>query len=71
MTDMAKLTDKLNAHEDAFDRKRKSDNTGDWGDWYLHMVVFPSLKDIAERIDSIEERMSKREKARGCAGATT
>ena len=59
-----KLADKLKAHLKAFAKhigdSRSSGRAGDYAEWYLHMVVGPSLMDIAERIDAIEASRSKK-----------
>lgn len=57
-----KLTEKLEAHRTAFLQKQMEDNLNNhstWAAWYLSIVVFPSLKDIAERIDAIEASRKK------------
>lgn len=61
---MAKLKDKLEKHRTAFLQKQMEGEFGDssasWTAWFLNMVVFPSLKDIADRIDAIETSRKKR-----------
>ena len=58
-----KLADKLTAHLKAFAKHiggvRAKGMDGNYTDWYLHLVVGPSLMDIAERIDAIEASRSK------------
>lgn len=58
-----KLASKLEAHRTAFLQKQVEGEVGDsqeaWAAWFLSMVVFPSLKDIAHRIDAIEASRRK------------
>jgi len=54
-----KLKDKLEAHRTAFLKKQMDDDSLDWTAWFLSMVVFPSLKDIADGIDAIEASRKK------------
>ena len=58
-----KLTSKLEAHRTAFLQKLVESDIGDsqtaWVAWFLSMVVFPSLKDIADRVDAIEASRRK------------
>jgi len=56
-----KLKDKLEAHRTKFLQKQvEEDSNIDWTAWFLSMVVFPSLKDIADRVDAIEASRKKR-----------
>lgn len=57
-----KLTSKLEAHRTAFLQKVTNgeiDGQMAWTTWFLSMVVFPSLKDIADRVDAIEASRRK------------
>ncbi len=54
-----KLASKLEAHHTAFIKKLVEDGSIDYAPWFLSLVVFPSLKDIAERIDAIEASRRK------------
>ncbi len=54
-----KLAKKLEAHRTAFLRKQMDGDHIDFAAWFLSMVVFPSLEDIAERIDAIEASRRK------------
>lgn len=60
-----KLKNKLAAHMKAFLLAKENGEVGDWSSWFLSMVVFPSLKDIANRIDDIEESRKKGKKRGG------
>lgn len=53
------LVDKLKAHKKAFFSQRDTKKHGGGAEWYLHLVVFPSLMDIAERLDALEASRSK------------
>lgn len=55
-----RLTEKLEAHHKAFVRKQLDDDEIEFSSWFLSMVVFPSLRDIAERIDAIEASRRKK-----------
>lgn len=55
-----KLTNKLESHRTAFVKKQiDEDGNFDWTAWFLNIVVFPSLMDIAERVDAIEASRRK------------
>lgn len=58
-----RLTKKLEAHRTAFLQKQVAGEFGKsqeaWVEWFLSMVVFPSLRDIAESIDAIEASRKK------------
>jgi len=53
------LVEKLKAHSKTFFSKRDAGRHGGGAEWYLHLVVFPSLLDIAERMDALEAAHSK------------
>lgn len=55
-----KLASKLEAHRTKFLQKQMEDGNIDYASWFLSLVVFPSLKDIAERIDAIEASRNKK-----------
>ena len=63
--------DRLEAHRDRFDKKKSGGGMGfDYSAWFLHMVVFPSLKDIAREMDRVTARLDKMEakRAKGRSG---
>lgn len=45
----------VQAHRVKFDKKDLSGR--DYSGWFLHMVVFPALKDIAEGMDRILSKL--------------
>jgi len=57
-----KLSDRIQAHRDDFEERYKKD---DYSAWFLHAVVFPSLKDIAEEMDRLSARLDARAKGTG------
>ena len=64
-----RLVDRIQAHRDRFDGRDKRDGQ-DYSAWFLHMVVFPSLRDIAEELDRRADADVKRTKGsdRGIVG---
>jgi len=49
-----KLADKLDVHKSTFFQHRDGKKHAGGAEWYLHQVIFPALRDIAERLDTLE-----------------
>jgi len=63
-----KLADRLQSHRDKFDR-RKQEGGIDYSPWFLHLVVFPSLMDIARELDRVTARLDDMEAKRAKGGS--
>jgi len=67
---MSDLVDRFQAHRAVFDEKNKGQGDGfDYSSWFLHLVVFPSLRDIALELDRVSARLEAIEIKRDKGGS--
>jgi len=63
-----KLSDRLQSHRDKFNEKNREGGI-EYSPWFLHLVVFPSLMDIARELDRVSARLDDMEAKRAKGGA--